>query len=116
MDRNVVGLVKAGRGALHWSQENLAEESGVSVATIRRFESSVNSIRYLCQKHMEEAKKPSARRDKILAIVEAFYKNGIIIERDAFSYKFSVRPEERNPEFDALLEEASVHILKAKRA
>ena len=38
MDRGSIGLLKAARGALHWSQADLAEKSGVSLSTIGKME------------------------------------------------------------------------------
>ncbi len=38
MDMASIGLLKAARAALHWSQGDLAERSGVSLSTIKNME------------------------------------------------------------------------------
>lgn len=105
MDRKVVGILKAGRGALHWSQENLAQESGVSIATIRRFESRINSITEMALQSLGRKMTVPVRREKVEAILNAFHRNGISLERDESAYKLSIRSDEDNYEFDDLVNE-----------
>lgn len=38
MDRGSLGLLKGARTIVHWSQEDLAEKSGVSLSTIKKME------------------------------------------------------------------------------
>lgn len=38
MDRGSLGLLKGARNIVHWSQEDFAEKSGVSLSTIKKME------------------------------------------------------------------------------
>ncbi|OAN69017.1 hypothetical protein A8B82_04945 [Sulfitobacter sp. EhC04] len=38
MDTGSIGLLKAARASLHWSQQDFAEKSGVSLSTIKKME------------------------------------------------------------------------------
>ena len=39
----IAAAIRAGRGALSWSQQELAEKSGVSLPTVARLEASIGS-------------------------------------------------------------------------
>lgn len=93
IDRQDVGLLKAGRNALHWSQKDLAKASGVSLATIKRIEmeesvSRIERIREDSLKIIKKRlgsklsnnhcpKKTFVRRENIEAILLALEHNGL---------------------------------------
>ena len=56
--------IRAGRALLGWSAQDLADKSGVGVASIRRYE-------------LQEEDIPSANLKKITAIKKAFESEGI---------------------------------------
>ncbi|MCR8826276.1 helix-turn-helix domain-containing protein [Pseudosulfitobacter koreensis] len=91
IDSDAIGLLKAGRNALHWSQEDLANESGVSIATIRRVESKVQSItEEVCGKF---DLKPDfcVRREKIEALLRALNKHGVSVWKDETAAGLTVK-------------------------
>lgn len=103
LDRHGVGLLKAGRNALHWSQEDLAKESGVSVATIKRIEKIEDRIdttigdtlRHLGIKNERKmsAKSKAVRREKIKAMLLALERNGVTIWGEGNVFGISIKCE-----------------------
>lgn len=99
IDEDVVGLIKAGRSILHWSQEDLADESEISIATIRRAESRINAITADAMAHLGKSNPPKIRREKVEAILQAFQRNGLTVWRGDNEFGITLKDRPRNNEF-----------------
>jgi DNA-binding XRE family transcriptional regulator len=78
MNSATIGLLKAARGVLHWSQEDLAGKSGVSLSTIKKLE------RRAYRKNKVDDRYPHdsffSTHEVVDAILSAFRAAGVNIE------------------------------------
>jgi len=91
MSREAIGLLKAGRNALHWSQEDLAGKSGVSSRTVKRIESKAERIRKEALKELEiQDGGAPIRRESIEMMLSALEKAGVSFLSDGREARMSV--------------------------
>lgn len=100
MSREAIGLLKAGRNALHWSQDDLAGEAGVSSATVKRIESKAEKIRKDALKELgvEDHGAP-IRQESIEMMLSALEKNGVSFWSIGHEVGMSVRSKSPDQEF-----------------
>ncbi len=71
--------IKAARALLGWSQQKLADSSGVSIASIRRIECQMNY--------------PKAHTDTLVKIENGFFHAGITFTNDASGEGVAIKRE-----------------------
>jgi len=93
MSREAIGLLKAGRNALHWSQEDLAGKAGVSSRTVKRIESKAEKIRKEALKELEiEDRGAPIRSESIEMMLSALEKAGVSFWSNGRAAGMSVTP------------------------
>lgn len=100
MSREAIGLLKAGRNALHWSQDDLAGEAGVSSRTVKRIESIAEKIRKEALKDLGfEDRGAPIRRESVEMLLTALNKNGVSFWNDGHEVGISMRSKSQDQEF-----------------
>lgn len=99
LDQHAVGLLRAGRSALHWSQDNLAHNAGISPATVKRLESRANEILKDALHNMGVQQTTLIRREKVEALLVALQKSGVTIWRDELRMGISLPGQYHESEF-----------------
>ncbi len=99
MSREAIGLLKASRNALHWSQDELAREAGVSVATVKRIESKAEKIKRDAMEIMGRKSKTLIRRDSIFLLLKALERHGVSIWQNDLDFGISVRSQIEDQDF-----------------
>lgn len=100
MSSEAIGLLKAGRNALHWSQDDLAGNAGVSSATVKRIESRVMKTRKDALEALgfEDSRAP-IRRKSIELMLAALERSGVSVWSNGCEVGISVRSCAEDPEF-----------------
>lgn len=100
MSREAIGLLKAGRNALHWSQDDLAGEAGVSSRTVKRIESKAEKIRKEALKELGiEDRGAPIRRESIEMMLSALEKAGVSFWSNGREVGMSVRARSQDQAF-----------------
>ncbi len=100
MSREAIGLLKAGRTALHWSQNDLAGNAGVSSATVKRIESKAEKIRKEALKELgNEDRGAPIRQESIELMLSALEKAGVSFWSNGREVGMSVTARSRDHAF-----------------
>jgi len=100
MSREAIGLLKAGRTALHWSQDDLADNAGVSSATVKRIESKAEKIRKEALKELGiEDRGAPIRQESIELMLSALEKAGVSFWNNGREVGMSVTAKSRDHAF-----------------
>jgi DNA-binding XRE family transcriptional regulator len=95
-----IGLLKAGRNALHWSQDDLACKSGISSATVKRIEAAVTQIHKDAIEHMGlEYRGTNIRTESIRMLLCALEKHGVSFWNEGTEVGISMKSKSDEHEF-----------------
>lgn len=107
MSREAIGLLKAGRNALHWSQEELAREAGVSLATVKRIESKAEKIKRDTMEILGRESKAPIRRDSIFLLLKALERHGVSVWCKDHNVGIAVRSPPEDQDFFAVAKQVA---------